>query len=82
MFGGNLSSAVNRTLALLSDHAEVRPGTWDRDIRRKARPELEEQIREIRTAEEADRLLGKSLFDLSMECWPHLRKVVEIGAQR
>lgn len=80
--GGNVPSAVNRTLSLLADYANVRPGTWDKDVKGERRPELEEQIRQISGAEQADRVLGKPIFDLALEQWPHLRKVVRIAEDR
>ncbi|XP_026194429.1 uncharacterized protein LOC34622906 [Cyclospora cayetanensis] len=80
--GGNVSTAINKTLSLIADYAGVRPGTWDRDVKRRLQPELNSQLREISSAEEADRLLGKPLFERALEHWPQLRRLVDIGATR
>ena len=80
--GGHVASALNRTLAAIAYYSNVRPGTWDREVKRRARPELEALLRDIGDADEADRLLGKNLFDRAMELWTQLRKLVKIGSQR
>lgn len=77
-----MPSAVNRTLGVIAQYAEVRPSTWERDVKGIHRPEVEALLQEIASAEEADRLLGRPLFEWAMEYWPQLRKIVEIGAQR
>ena len=80
---GHLPKALNRTLAQIADYAKVRKGTWNRDVRGHAESALQKELREsgelpeFGTTEEADRLLGKRLFDIVLEQWPQLRRVVE-----
>ncbi|CDI82307.1 hypothetical protein, conserved [Eimeria praecox] len=61
--GGNMPSAVNRTLSIISQYADVRPSTWERDVKGVQRPDVEALMQEITNTEEADRLLGKPLFE-------------------
>ena len=77
-----MPSAANRTLAIIAQYADVRPSTWERDVKGVQRPEVEALLQEINNEEEADRMLGKPLFEWAMDNWPQLRKVVEIGVQR
>ncbi|CDJ30901.1 uncharacterized protein EMH_0033240 [Eimeria mitis] len=80
--GGNMPSAVNRTLAIIAQYAHVRPSTWEREVKGIRRPEVESLLQEIENAEDADRLLGKPLFEWAMDHWPQLRKIVDIGVHR
>lgn len=77
-----MPAAVNRTLAGIARYANVRPGTWERDVMRSSTPELNKELNVVISSGDADNLLGKPLFDLAMDQWPQLRRLVDIGRRR
>ena len=75
-----MPAAVNTTLRMIADYAEFRENTWRQQLA--GRPPPETFLSEISGPDQADAVLGRSLFNIAMEQWPQLRRVVEIASSR
>ncbi|KAL8432600.1 hypothetical protein Efla_002832 [Eimeria flavescens] len=79
---GSMPAAINSTLNLLATYKDVRPRTWEKDVKGVENPRLNALCEQLKTAKEKDDVLGETLFDQAMRCWPELGRVVGIGIER